>query len=539
MHPLLGRRLLPLVAVVTTGLLVGSLAAPALADDTDPTPTATTTVDPGTTASGANDPNDAAQQALAQVQAIQSDTSDERAGEPATTSQPQDLTMARRDLRLRLGDLTGRQRAQAKAELDRPSANQWKIFGATGSKQVMVHWTAGDVSPTWVNTVGATVLHVLATYQRAGYRAPESDGTRGNPVDHPTGSYLDIYLSSQLGDGVYGYCDSDQMSFPQNGPFDTWAYCAFDNDFAEFPHRSPIQNLRVTAAHELFHATQFAYDFAEDRWFMEATATWAEDEVYTAINDNRQYLPQSPMRQPRQSLDQFVNSSFSLRQYGEWIFFRYLSERYPHQRGALPEIMLDLWKRVDSTRGLRHDDDSIRAVNRELASRHSDLRRFYARFADANRHPRTAYSEGRAYPTAPATKSFRFTKGSHATAQRTVKLPHLSSATMMVRPASTLRGWKLHLAVDLPNLSRGSAALVTTYDAKGRPTTRWVHISKRGNGSAVIKLTSAVRRVDLTLSNGGIHYDCWNAANRQVEYSCRGTSLDDHRAMRYRLWATR
>ena len=52
----------------------------------------------------------------------------------------------------------------------------------------------------------------------------------------------------------------------------------------------PHQSLRVTAAHEFFHAIQFGYDYAEDGWLMEATATWVEERVADDVNDNRQYL---------------------------------------------------------------------------------------------------------------------------------------------------------------------------------------------------------------------------------------------------------
>ena len=54
-----------------------------------------------------------------------------------------------------------------------------------------------------------------------------------------------------------------------------------DDDFAaaQFRHRHAGGNLRVTAAHEFFHAVQFAYDYDEDPWLMEATATWMEERV--------------------------------------------------------------------------------------------------------------------------------------------------------------------------------------------------------------------------------------------------------------------
>ena len=48
--------------------------------------------------------------------------------------------------------------------------------------------------------------------------------------------------------------------------------------------------LQVTAAHEYNHVLQFAYDIAQDTWMFEATATWMEDEVFTEVDDYRQYL---------------------------------------------------------------------------------------------------------------------------------------------------------------------------------------------------------------------------------------------------------
>ena len=75
--------------------------------------------------------------------------------------------------------------------------------------------------------------------------------------------------------------------------------------------------LKVTAAHEFFHAVQFAYDIGEDGWFMESTATWMEEHVYDAINDNLQYLATSPLAQPLIPLDQ----TSGLRVYGAWIFW--------------------------------------------------------------------------------------------------------------------------------------------------------------------------------------------------------------------------
>ena len=61
--------------------------------------------------------------------------------------------------------------------------------------------------------------------------------------------------------------------------------------------------MRVTAAHEFFHAVQFGYDYFEDVWLMEASSAWVEDEIFDDIDDNRQYLAKSPLSSPAAPLD--------------------------------------------------------------------------------------------------------------------------------------------------------------------------------------------------------------------------------------------
>ena len=62
-----------------------------------------------------------------------------------------------------------------------------------------------------------------------------------------------------------------------------------------------MQSAQVTAAHEFFHAIQFAYDYGEDAWMLEATATWMEERVFDKVNDNRQYLPAGQVADPMTS----------------------------------------------------------------------------------------------------------------------------------------------------------------------------------------------------------------------------------------------
>ena len=195
-----------------------------------------------------------------------------------------------------LDDLSPADRAAALKLDKRPQTSL-----VTCNESICVHWNAAQIDPNdedandipdYVDTTLATVAHIHDTYIAAGYKSPESDGNRGGD------SRIDIYLDDIGSQGIYGFCTTDRAGIRTEAPYDTWAFCVLDNDFShqEFPTNTPIENLQVTAAHEYFHATQYAYDFTDDRWLLESTATWMEDQMFTDVNDNLQYLPDSSLR---------------------------------------------------------------------------------------------------------------------------------------------------------------------------------------------------------------------------------------------------
>jgi hypothetical protein len=59
------------------------------------------------------------------------------------------------------------------------------------------------------------------------------------------------------------------------------SYICIDNSYSREKgfDKSRDDCMRVTAAHEFFHAIQYAYNPEADIWWKEATATWNEDEV--------------------------------------------------------------------------------------------------------------------------------------------------------------------------------------------------------------------------------------------------------------------
>jgi hypothetical protein len=491
-------------AVIAALLAVPAQAAPAESDPVTPSATV-------------------AQQALADAQALFAPAAPSEARRTESGPDSRDATLVLRDLNLHKDQLNSADRATADRLLARPARGTFRDFPS-----VRVHWSSSDraVTDAYVNEVGRTARHVLATYAAAGYRAPERDGSRGG------NNKLDIYLQDLGSQGLYGYCDTDSPP-PSGGPYDTPAYCAFDDDYAEFP-RTPLQNLRVTAAHELFHAVQFAYDYTEDAWFMEATAVWAEDEVYDGVNDNLQYLRQSPLTQPDASMDHFTG----LRQYGDWIFYRYLTERFPAAQGGLPTLIRQIWRRADGSAGAA-DDYSIRATARELVSRGTSLRSAFARFADANRRPGRSYDEGAAnhYPAAPLAGSVKLSGGHRASAWKSRRVDHLASATFRFQRVSGLAARKLAVRVDLPPTARGSAAVLTIYRTSARPQTKAVRLSSRGNAIKRVGFGRAVKKVEVSLVNASTRYRCGAAPS--AGFSCSGRALDDDLRMRVSARAVR
>ena len=438
-----------------------------------------------------------------------------------------DATLTLRELRRHRDSLSVADRASADRLLARPATGR-----TTCDTTVCVHWSAtgaNKATAAYVEEVAATAEHVLETYAAAGYRSPEDDGVRGG------NGLLDIYLQDLGSQGLYGYCDSDGQP-PADGPYDTWAYCAFDNDYTEFPTHTPLQNLQVTAAHELFHAVQFAYDYFEDGWFMEATATWAEDELYDDVDDNLQYLPESPLAQPAKSMDHF--EPYGLRQYGDWIFFRYLTENLAGRKGGLPTLVRELWEQADGGKG-GPDDYSIEAIAHVLATRGTSLRDQWAAFADANRRPGTSYAEGRAndYPTAPPARTITLSGSHRDTGWTTRRVDHLASATYRITRPAGMEARQLRLRLDLPSTKRGSGAVATVYRTQGRPETVPLRLSARGDTTRSVAFGRDVKYVEVTLANAGVAYKCWRRSD--TGYSCRGRSEDDDLPMRLRVVALR
>lgn len=267
---------------------------------------------------------------------------------------------------------------------------------------------------------------------------------------------------------------------------------------------------------------------------MEATATWAEDELFDDVDDNVQYLPFGPGANPRLPLDLFRGSH----QYGDWLFFRYLTERFTTTQGGLPTLVRLMWERADGAAG-GPDEYSIQAVAGALADRGAEFSTVFAQFADANRTPGSSYSEGSAnhYPAAPLWKQTKLGRGD-STGWASASLDHLSSATVRYTPGSKLRkkSWKLRVQFDMAPTSRGSVALVTVYRKSGGATSYLIRLPANGQGRTSFPFSSKkVRAIEVTLVNASRRYDCWQG----TDVSCSGQPKDDGLTERVRAFVAR
>ncbi|HWU22380.1 MAG TPA: MXAN_6640 family putative metalloprotease [Nocardioides sp.] len=378
--------------------------------------------------------------------------------------------------------------------------------------------------PDMVEFTLKSLSHIDAVYRKAGYRSTLGDGHQGGD------SRRDIYLGNIGSKGVYGYCTSDdpKLAYDAAGTKHpaVSAYCVLDNDYSrsEFPYHSPRQNLAVTAAHEYFHAVQFAYDFDEDAWMMEATATWAEDELYTKINDNRQYLPLGPMGKPWVNLDAYSNSSGNsgyLHQYGTWIFFRYLTERYPTKQGILPTLVRRIWNLSVGKSGY-----SVAAIKQALAERGTSLDTELARFVVANRRPALNYSEGRAYTPAPLgakPETLSTALLAPRSNRRAPALPHLAAATYQYVPGTGVTQLDIHVT-SAATADVEAAVVVHRTDGSYRRTI----FRANGTDDSVAFDPATVAWVEVSLINAGTRFSCWDRTSYAWMYTCQGHSEDNN-----------
>ena len=366
--------------------------------------------------------------------------------------------------------------------------------------------TSSDgVTPDWVRRTLEVSEQALTAMSGLGYPGPPSDQGRGGTAQ------FDIYLADISQAGLYGFC-APETPVPGNAG-QASSYCVLDNDFTGFP-MPPDESLRVTAAHELFHAVQFGMDVREDHWFLESTATWMEEQIADDVDDNRQFLSEGQLGSRLTSLD---DSQAGLASYGNWIFFQFLSQRYG--TAAVRRI----WELADASPG-NTNHHSVAAIRRYVESRRGRFPRVYADFAAANLAPGRFYDEGRAYRPAKPDHSVRLGARRRAWRGRAFGVPHLAARAVAVKPARGLRGrHRLRVHVDARRRVDPAATVVVVLRS-GRVKRAKMRLDKRGRGSRVVRFDRrGVRRVVVVVANASTRSRC----GRSTHFACRGIPRDD------------
>jgi hypothetical protein len=472
-----------------------------------------------------------------------------------------DATLILRDLALRVRELSGAERRQAERLLARPddgdvpdsAGNGWTTTEALLSPlcgtdvgfdaNVCVHWvdTTADAPPPvddvpvggdgYPDQVNATLSELETVWDKEigelGYRAPQDDSDSLNDGGGPE---LDVYLDD-IGTptvSLFGYCTTDDPDAEDPFVFVFSAYCVLDNDYSAVQFGVPPEEhgfLKVTAAHEFHHASQFAYDGVEDLWFMEGTATNMEETVYPTVNDNVFFLNlYSPLTRPASPLDR---GGFGDSEYGSWIFWRFLEEKL--YRGD-PNVIRRVWNRARAELPTDPDEYSLQAAARVLRNDGIHLADAFVRFAVANRLRN--YADGNLYPLTPTDRTFRIGPAQRRTAWQARRMNHLTTRYFSFRPRSGVpRRARLGLNVDAH--PRGGRARVIVYSKGGNRSVRAIRLNRNGDGHRRVPFGRKVRRVDLVLSNGSSRMRCWRDGNPPF-YSCFGVPKDDRRTYRFR-----
>ncbi|MGO4255354.1 MXAN_6640 family putative metalloprotease [Marmoricola sp. RAF53] len=405
---------------------------------------------------------------------------------PGTRLPYRDVGLLLRELRAARPHLSTSERAAADRYLAGPAATAASSTSCTNSflgprtlptAHFCVRYLAGDEQQAQLTA--DTLEYVYATeIGTFGFRAPLSDGD----------GRLDVSITDDLGgQGIYGYCST--TSSADQSP----AYCALDDDFSPSQYGAPaINSLRVTAAHEFFHAIQFAYDAGQETWAMEGTAVWAEDEVYPAINDYLQYLRFSPVREPGTPID----SNGTFERYGIVVFWKFLSE-YVGDRAVIRRF----WQYADAPAGR----NARQAVVAALAAYGRSFEAAFARFTAWNTLPPGSYRDRALWP-APAFAGSATLRAGTPRLNATFRLDHLTGTAVLLRPGPRLPvRTRLRVYLNGPARSTAPQALVQLRMRNGTVRYFGVPLDAAGNGGRTVpfdrtKVASAV----VTLSNASL-----------------------------------
>ena len=137
--------------------------------------------------------------------------------------------------------------------------------------------------PPWIDLAGESARQALAAADALGFPAPPPDGELGGDDRY------DVYVLD------LGARDEGLLGLTEPDPGGRTSALLVDESYVDelppgYP-TGPEDELRVTIAHELFHAIQFGMGaIGLPQWILEGTAVWFETHAQPTIADNLGYL---------------------------------------------------------------------------------------------------------------------------------------------------------------------------------------------------------------------------------------------------------
>lgn len=226
--------------------------------------------------------------------------------------------------------------------------------------------------PDYIDSA-ALVFEYVWSYEvdTLGFPSPPADTGGGD-------TRYDIYFT-HLGSSIYGQTWREDA-------IDSRRYRSFiemENDYQENSvyRNRPLDALKVTAAHEFFHAIHYnldAFEYHQGKaWWYEVSSVWMEDVVYDYVNDYLYYLPFYYDR-PWLGLGTYSTDPYdparTLHPYASCVWARFLHERYDR------DIMRRIWQICANVGGY----NLLPATDEALGEYGSDFRSAFREFAAWN-----------------------------------------------------------------------------------------------------------------------------------------------------------
>ncbi|MDZ7413131.1 MAG: hypothetical protein ONB15_06300 [candidate division KSB1 bacterium] len=159
------------------------------------------------------------------------------------------------------------------------------------------------------------------------------------------GPEYDVYIQN-ISDYGWTY---PELPVVQTEESDWTTYIVVDNDYSRGFYTKGLDGLRVTAAHEFFHAIHFGIrepfrepESTADLFYYEVSATWMEDVVWDHINDYYNYLGDF-----FRTTHLPFNSTDGRREYGMAVWNHFVAKRVG------PEAIRDSWLAMKGMHGLQ------------------------------------------------------------------------------------------------------------------------------------------------------------------------------------------